>query len=372
MTEDERIMGGLLADTVAVELPPASVPVASSRTGAAPPARLPRVRADALCGPNLDALERRANGSEKPIPLGLPELAKLLGGGLWPGCHVLTGAPGSGKSQLALQLALEAARSGVPVRYVALELDELGLLTRTLYLTDALDARRMKGGKPLPGWWSEAYTGQASPATVAALRSRVAPMLAGVPLYLDAAKGSGWPYTEIGPALAELRAAEPVAGAAGNPAFLIVDFLQLVGSPNPAKSEELRERIGGAAYQAREATRKDPGATVLLISSAARGAYERLVKEHGDVDPASLLDTGKESGEIEYAADTVLALGRDKGGTPWIAVAKQRTGATGCIPLRVEGGTFGEAAAPQVPKVVPQRASPQTTKGGGDDGNEYF
>ena len=188
-------------------------------------------------------------------------------------------------------------------------------------------------------------------------------------MYLDAASGSGWSYKAIGPALAELRAAEPVAGAAGNPAFLIVDFLQLVVSPDPAKSEELRERIGKAAYQAREATRNDPGATVLLISSAARGAYERLVEEHGKVDPASLLDTGKESGEIEYAADTVLALGREPervGGAPWIAVAKQRTGATGCIPLRVDGGTFGEAAA-QVPKTDKQGARAKATKSGGDD-----
>jgi hypothetical protein len=102
----------------------------------------------------------------------------------------------------------------------------------------------------------------------------------------------------------------------------------------------LREIIGGAAYAARMAARQH-GAAVLLVSSAARAHYPLFQGKNpdgsngqalGTGDPGRFGGTGKESGEVEYSADTVLALCRepyqDGGGTPatWLAVATSRTG----------------------------------------------
>jgi len=132
---------------------------------------------------------------------------------------------------------------------------------------------------------------------------------------------------------------------------VVLDFLQLVsGEPG----EQIRERIQQAAYAARAAAR-DKDAAVLLVSGTARASYGTL---QGDGEKpvwkgraGDLVGLGKESGEVEYAADTVLALVSK----PWpdgkpppegthvhLAVAKQRAGTSGWAELRFDGGRFTE------------------------------
>ena len=64
-------------------------------------------------------------------PLGIPELDRVLGGGVVPGSAVLVaGEPGAGKSTLLLQLAAAAAGAGDPVLYVSGEESEHQLKLR--------------------------------------------------------------------------------------------------------------------------------------------------------------------------------------------------------------------------------------------------
>ena len=64
-------------------------------------------------------------------PLGIPELDRVLGGGVVPGSAVLVaGEPGAGKSTLLLQLAAAAAASEEPVLYVSGEESEHQLKLR--------------------------------------------------------------------------------------------------------------------------------------------------------------------------------------------------------------------------------------------------
>ncbi len=68
-----------------------------------------------------------------PIPTGFQPLDNVLGGGLHPGELMLVGgAPGSGKTIMALQWARNLARSGVTVLYVGYEHEESDLLMRLL------------------------------------------------------------------------------------------------------------------------------------------------------------------------------------------------------------------------------------------------
>ncbi len=77
-------------------------------------------------------------------PSGIPELDRVLGGGVVPGSAVLvSGEPGAGKSTLLLQFAAAAARNGDPVLYVSGEESEhqlklrgerLGMRPRSLLL----------------------------------------------------------------------------------------------------------------------------------------------------------------------------------------------------------------------------------------------
>lgn len=78
------------------------------------------------------------------IPLPLPELSRVLGGGIVPGSVVLVGGdPGIGKSTLLLQMASFLARDGQPILYVSgeesaqqikLRADRLGVADASLYV----------------------------------------------------------------------------------------------------------------------------------------------------------------------------------------------------------------------------------------------
>jgi hypothetical protein len=155
--------------------------------------------------------------------------------------------------------------------------------------------------------------------------------------------------------------------------LIVLDFLQLVG-PDPGTDSriDLRERIGKAAYAARMVARHH-GASVLVVSSTARDNYASLsgklaktglvASREGPVtfrqvlNPDALIGTGKESGELEYAADTVtvlvrpqLTLGENhaeidqllaRRGRPIVAATvKVRAGQPGWFALGFEKGVF--------------------------------
>lgn len=290
-----------------------------------------------LVGDALDTFRRRREGEEKPIPLPWPKLGQALNGGLWPGLYVLVGPTGSGKSQLALQAALHAAEAGTPVLYVGLELGAPGLVARLL----GLRGRRR---------WSEVWLGEGAPPNVgdtAALR--------GLPFHLDMGPPFGWSYDLLPERVAAL------VERYGRPPLVVLDFLQLVQSPEGAERQDLRERIGRASYAARQAARAH-GAAVILVSSTARQHYGALLgppltsSGRPKMNPAELVGLGKESGETEYSADVVLVVGADSkaGRLPgngrtarewswcWLAVAKLRAGNRTWCPLLFNGGWMEE------------------------------
>jgi hypothetical protein len=318
---------------------------------------------------------RRGSGEVRPVPLPprWTRTAHALHGGLWPGCHILVGGTGAGKSQWAFEVAYNAAAvEGVPVAYVGLELDGAGLAARLAALgLRRRDIREAVTGRPVAAVpWSGLYLGK--PDALGALEEHGADVLArldAAPLYLVQGDARGWAYTEIARVAAALRERHPTG-----PALLVVDFLQLVAGKAARRGErpeELRERIGGAAYLARMAAREH-GLTVLLLSATARSFYGLFkgggrvdgdrAEELGKGDPSRFIGTGKESGEVEYAADGVIALCRgeaDKDGKPgpmWLAVAKSRTGTPapedsrdrrGWVCLDFDGTTFEEQDPPK-------------------------
>ena len=83
---------------------------------------------------------------------------------------------------------------------------------------------------------------------------------------------------------------------------------------------------------------------------------------------------GKESGEVEYAADSVLVLCREPwdgaepppGGTAtWLAIAKVRAGVPGWVRFTFDGGIFRETPPP--PK-APAKVRPDgRARSAGDD-----
>ncbi len=103
---------------------------------------------DALSG-LCDRVERQAEGKAPCVPSGLAGLDRMLGGGyINGGLHIIGARPAVGKSALALQIALNAARAGTKVVYVSLEMDPEDCTARLVAnLGGGSAARYMFGGQ---------------------------------------------------------------------------------------------------------------------------------------------------------------------------------------------------------------------------------
>jgi replicative DNA helicase len=299
--------------------------------------------AGALLSQALDVLLRRSAGEARAIPTPWPSFNDILGSGLWPGLHVLLGTTASGKTQFALQTALGAALRGTPTLYIALELGETDVLARLLALLVHEEARRSIK-------WSDLYLGKSTTEDLN-LAIKHGPKLAGVPLRIEVGPPHGWSPNDLAPRVEAMRAAYPEDKKGSNPILVVVDFLQLVAGRDGDRRLDLRERIGRASYEARHVARTYDAA-VLLLSSVSRGSGVSLRDWGRDADTstpkpaADLVELAKESGDIEYSADSVIALAPGEFHNTYSDVhavaAKLRAGRPGSCRLRFNGSRFDE------------------------------
>lgn len=306
-----------------------------------------------LIEPTKTLIARITSGAEAPVPTGLSQLDAQLDGGLWPGVHVLVGGTGGGKTQLAMQSALHAAASGVPVAYALFEMSaEIGMLRILGELGDVA--------------WGKLMRGQTTPDE----RARIEAAYTRVPgaLHFEAATPFAWSAANVTQLCAALRQRYPAG-----PALLIIDYAQLAGD----LAEETRQRVMRVAYAAqREANHHRVAA--LIISSTARAGYGTLadmVKAGGLGDapgpyggarrvvkhPHALIGLGKESGELEYSAESVTVLGsggesEETGRILVAATVKRRTGAPSWCALRFVAGRLREAVEIQRVSDLPTAA----------------
>lgn len=263
-----------------------------------------------LVEPALARAARRRAGDELPVPVPWPSFAESIGGGFWPGAHFLVSGTGVGKSQLTIQIGLHAALAGVPVAYIGLELDDAQIALRVLAEKTGLK-------------WSGLYLGRCSADELERAKA-AGPLITGLPFYVDFGSSHGWPASRLELLVKAMRGKHPTG-----PLLVVLDYLQLVGDEVTAfdRRPDLRERIGSAAYAARDVARRYD-ASVLVVSSVARAHYGLLagdVREAGLVsreqpgqlgrsrsilNPHVLVGLGKESGELEFSADTVTVLVR--------------------------------------------------------------
>jgi len=323
---------------------------------APPPARLRQL--GELADEALATMLRRQRGEERPVATPWAGVNRALQGGLWPGFYTLTSASGVGKTQWALQVAIEAASGELavaieverlrgkgdpratprPIFYIALELGAVDMVARALGLLEAMAGQRVM--------WSDLAFGRHPEIAAIFERNRVA--LRTLPLFFEVAPPRGWDSDRL-----EVLAKE-------NPRLVVLDYLQLIGR---LPREDVREAMGRVAYQAR-AMARDHDCVVLALSSTARMNYGATNgaagpessgrrRDEGDAgpgkgDPSRFIGLGKESGDIEFAADGVFALinePRAEGErfrATHLAIAKQRGASSGWVELRFDGSRFDE------------------------------
>ena len=286
-------------------------------------ALLPQVVADA----EARRLQREATGSAVlGVPTGIAQLDYLLGG-LNEGLYLLAGAPGMGKTTLALQLAA-AATKDVPVVVVTFEHSPANLTLKLLCARASVNLRDVQRGY----------------ADLATLR-RAAEVWQPLAERLAVVEGSS--QLTVGHVRAQARRA--MRQHQTDRCLVVVDYLQLWAkvAEDLRGNFSVRERVDMLGSLLREL------ALGLRSPVLALASQNRSAGNYGNGKGTAALDSLKESGDLEYAADVVLFLteAQERLATPparavELTVAKNRHGDTGKVGLifRLDLGTMREEA----------------------------
>ena len=262
--------------------------------------------------PSIEAVVHQVDatldGEPRPdtIPTGFPSIDKLLGGGLRRRDLVLlAGDIGSGKSSLALGLALRTALAGTPVLFLSGEMSEERLMERALAIEGRAAVDELRTGK-LDDQRRADVGG-------AAVRLRAMPLVVR-PL--------------IGRSFDEIEGAMKVVP---RPALVVVDYLQLVPPP-----QETRDQDDALAL----ATRALKGLALAEdVAVLAVAQLPSLVATRED--PRPTLDDLGGRGQVKQHADVVLGLYREEmyrpgggmEGATELIIGKNRNGPTGFVDL---------------------------------------
>jgi len=239
------------------------------------------------------------------VPTGFPSLDRLIGGGFRQrDLVVLGGDVGSGKSSLALAIALRAVSAGHRVSFFSGEMDEDRLMERALALEARIQVDDMRSAR-----LSEA---QRAAVGAAALKYR------NLELHVHPIVGRDFDEV-LAPAWDE------------DPALVVVDYLQLVPPPI---SRHTQDEDSASSVRSLKALALDRRIPCLVIAQLPRLIGDRA-------DPRPTLDDFGVLGTVKQHADLVLALYREEmynpgsgvEGATELIVAKNRNGPTGFIDL---------------------------------------
>ena len=244
------------------------------------------------------------------LATGFTELDRKTAG-MHPGdLIIVAGRPSMGKTALALNVAVNAARSreGIKVAIFSLEMPKEQLASRMLCSEARVDASLVRTGRLHRDDWP--------------LLVRAAGEISELPLWIDDTPGLS---------MMELRAKARRLKVEKELDLVIVDYLQLMrsGSRSESREQEISE-----ISRSLKALAKELSLPVMALSQLNRG-----VETRGTKDKRPQLSDLRESGAIEQDADTIIFVYRDEvydreskdKGIAELIVGKQRQGPTGTV-----------------------------------------
>lgn len=284
-------------------------------------------------------LRQRVVGEAKAIPTPWKAIDGLLGGGWYPGVHLLIGGTGSMKSAFAVQCALKAARGKHPTVYLSLETSNDLFLSRIVGITCGWPWNRvykgqMAGLEPPDGG---AGGGWEPEEVLDAGIAKTLETLGGAPLCVQCRRPYQMTVSELGALMAQVPEGS----------FVVLDYVGLVAGDDVREDQRrITDKVMGVLMEAAETK----AVTVLAVVATQRSSYSTLrgkgpdVERPGEGNPARLLAAGKESGGLEYGSTTTMVLVQEpesddtnedaKWKTFHLALAKNRLGAPGWGKLR--------------------------------------
>lgn len=242
------------------------------------------------------------------VNTGFSGLNKATGGLQNSDLIILAARPGMGKTALALNIALNAAKTRTPVGVFSLEMPAVQLVQRLAAAETGIAGELIR-------------TGRVSTDDMRRIDAAVQ-AFEGVPLHID--DSAGLPITAL---RAKARRMHKKHGIG----LLIVDYLQLIGSDN--KAGQNREQEVSAMSRGLKALAKELNIPVIAISQLSRAVEIR----GGSKRP--VMSDLRDSGSIEQDADIVAFIyrpeyygiegdeqGKSLKGVAEIILAKHRNG----------------------------------------------
>jgi len=264
----------------------------------------PSSAAEALVA-RIDA--RSSTGAPREgVPTGFPSIDQMLGGGpRRQDLVVLSGDVGSGKSSLALAIAVRTASMGTPVSYLSGEMSEERLMERALAQESRVAIDDLRGGR----------LDDISRSAVGAAAIR----LRDIPLQVQSLPGER--FEEVRKALDAMPRRE----------LLVIDDLQMTGPPVIADSADDRT---AATIRALKGLAVERDVAILVLAQLPRFRTGRR-------DPRPTLDDLGGQGVVKQVADVVLSVYREEmyrpgygvEGAVELIIAKNRNGSTGHVDL---------------------------------------
>jgi len=253
----------------------------------------------------------KTDGKVTGVASGFHKLDDMLSGLQNSDLIILAARPSMGKTALALNIARNAAATGIPVAIFSLEMADYQLVMRMLSSEARIDMQRVRRGRLEEHEWERLgqYVGQ----------------LAGYQIYIDDTPGIS---------VLELRSKARRLKAEHNVGLIVVDYLQLMRSSTRAESRQIEIAM---ISQSLKNLAKELDVPVLSLSQLSRAVESR----GGDGKP--VLSDLRESGAIEQDADVVMFINRpaaygrevepELANKAEIIIAKQRNGPTGELDL---------------------------------------
>lgn len=246
------------------------------------------------------------------VPTGFTLLDRLLGGLQKSDLIILAARPAMGKTSLALNVALNAAKRYMArVAVFSLEMSNEQLVQRLLSMETGIDSHRLRLGQVHEDEWP--------------ILLEAANVLAGANVFID-----DTPAATVNEIRTKCRRLYSEHGLD----MVMIDYMQLMSGQGGAGRGENRQQEISYISRSLKALARELNVPVIALSQLSRAVESRS-------DKRPMLSDLRESGSIEQDADVVMFIYRDdyynedseQQNIADVIVAKHRHGSTGAISL---------------------------------------
>ncbi|HQO09914.1 MAG TPA: replicative DNA helicase [Clostridiales bacterium] len=255
-------------------------------------------------------------GDISGVTSGYHELDEYTAGWQKSNLIVLAARPSMGKTQLALNFAINAAKSAdkVPVAIFSIEMGRKELAMRLMSMVSNVSLKKLRTGNLAENEWTALGLGMGE--------------LGQLPIYIDDSSSLN---------VLELRTKARRLKQDKNIGFIVVDYIGLMETDSDVERHEGISRISRSL----KGLSKELDIPILVLSQLNREVDKRQ-------DKKPILSDLRESGAIEQDADLVLFIlrpefygikgpdGKDQEGLAEIIIGKQRSGPTGSVFLHFD------------------------------------